>query len=152
MFLKSQFIKILLNIKTETFNKKRNALNIYKNYTSAYWNLVLWDNILKDNSIFSINIDKFMFKNFCKHYCSIEESEVIFSKISTEERYINYQKFNTFLNGLDEFEYINIINTLIKYGDTNNYNIFKNLFLKDNNAFFIKRSKSCPEFINYFKY
>ena len=93
-----------------------------------------------------------MFKNFCKDYYLIEESNVIFSKISTEERYINYQKFNTFLNGLNKFEYINIINTLIKDRYINNYNIFKNLFLKDNNAFFIKRSKSCPEFINYFKY
>lgn len=150
IFFKLQFIEILLHIPTLSFIEQRNAKTVYKNCPCAYWNLVLWNNILKDNSIFCSDINKYMFNNFCRNHCTEENSEIIFTRISQGERHINYQNFDNFLKLLKDSEYINIINSLIDdLSVINNNSITKNITLLNDNNFFIKKSKSCPTIIKY---
>ena len=146
IFFKLQFIEILLHIKTLSFVEQRNGLTKYKNCPCAYWNVLLWDNILKDNSIFCANINKYMFNNFCKNHCTQEQSNIIFTRISQGDTHINYKNFDSFLRLLKDSEYINIINTLVNDLTYNNISL-KNISFNDN--FLIKKSKSCPAIIKY---
>ena len=146
IFFKLQFIEILLHIKPLSFLEQRNGLTKYKNCPCAYWNVLLWDNILKDNAIFSNNINNYMFNNFCKNHCTKEQSNLIFTRISQHENHINYEIFDNFLKLLKDFEYINIINTLLT---DSTYNIISCKNISFNNNFLIKKSKSCPAIIKY---
>lgn len=150
IFFKLQFIEILLHIPTLSFIEQRNAKTIYKKCPCAYWNVLLWNNILKDNSIFCGDINKYMFNNFCKNYCTEKQSETIFTRISQGERYINYKNFDSFLRLLKDHQYINIINTLINdHSLINTHSLTKSISLVHDKNFFIKKSKSCPTIIKY---
>jgi hypothetical protein len=150
IFFKLQFIEILLHIRTLSFVEQRNGLTNYKNCPCAYWNVLLWDNILKDNAIFCSNINKYMFNNFCKNHCTEEQSDIIFTRISQGDTHINYKNFDSFLRLLKDSEYINIINTLIDdLSIINKHSVTKSISLVHDKNFFIKRSKSCPTIIKY---
>ena len=123
--------------------------NLWIKYTNpcVYWNVLLWDNILKDNSIFCVNINKYMFNNFCKNHCTEEQSDIIFTRISQGDTHINYKNFDTFLRLLKDSEYINIINTLIDdLSIINKHSVTKSISLVHDKIF--KKSKFVQQLLN----
>ena len=109
---KCKLINALANINNPSLSKKRSWDKIYNNKTFTYWSYLIWEKILENESIFGTTINKYEFYNFCSYYCSDEESNKIFNNINLKSRCIDYLEFENFLEKIDDFDFIKIIESL----------------------------------------
>lgn len=117
---KKKFIQILLNLKSYSESKKREWLTMYKGKTCAYWNGIIWKEIINDKNIKGQAIDKYEFFNYIKGICNNQITcNILFDRINNKSKCINLYEFESFLELIEENDYCDIINCLKE--DKNNY-------------------------------
>ena len=155
-----KLVLALLNINDTTPKIKRTWDNNFKDKTCEYYNGLLWDKILEDKAIYGSAIDFYEFSNFCNYYCNTEQCKKIFDKINKKSRCINQEEFISFLEIIDNNDYIKIMESLEDESNENNNesnennnesnenNNENNESNKNNLITIIKRTNSCPSVIN----
>ena len=112
---------------TPTLNKKREWLSIYNQKTCAYWNGIIWNEIINDKNIKGKGIDRNVFYNYIKDVCNDEvKSNILFSKINIKSKSINLYEFEFFLELIEDNEYYDIINCLKQKNKNDYYNTILN--------------------------
>jgi hypothetical protein len=131
---REKFVSALINCGYPTFNASRHRTNYYKSIphfkitslsTVESWNTLLWNKII-EYFIYNYNtyitysnkdnihiINKQMLHILTENICSNAETNIIFQKLDPTTKFINYTKFNYFLERVTDQEYDNIMNSLV---------------------------------------
>ena len=132
-FRREKFVSALNNCGYPTFNASRHPTNYYKSIqqfnislsTVESWNTLLWNKII-EYFVYNYNTDarpinkdnihiinRQMLYMLTENLSSNADTNIIFQKIDPTSQFIDYTKFNYFLERITDKEYNNIMDSLV---------------------------------------